>query len=99
MKKENLLGIDISSKEAVVKIKRSGKSYPVATFVNDAPGHKKLIRCGVAGGSQFLGMTSVDLVINSGSKTNFDFSPANSGTFDIICNDTKVGTLTVVEAG
>ena len=52
MKKENLLGIDISSKEAVVKIKRSGKSYPVATFANDAPGHKKLIQWATKGGKR-----------------------------------------------
>ena len=50
MKQENLLGIDISSKEAVVNIKRSGKSYPIATFGNDAAGHKKLIRWATKGG-------------------------------------------------
>ena len=54
---------------------------------------------GVAGGSQFLGMTSVELVIASGSNTNFDFTPANAGSFDTFCNDAKVGTLTVTEAG
>lgn len=54
---------------------------------------------GVAGGQQFLGMTNVDLIIGLGSKTNFDFTPANAGTFDILCNDAKVGTLTVTEAG
>lgn len=50
MKQENLLGIDVSSKEVVVSIKRSGKSCPCATFKNDAAGHKKLIRWATKGG-------------------------------------------------
>jgi len=50
MKQENLLGIDVSSKEVVVKIRRSGKSYPCATFENDVAGHKKLIRWATKGG-------------------------------------------------
>jgi len=44
VKQENLLGIDVSAKEVVVKIKRSGKSYPVVSFDNQASGHRKLIR-------------------------------------------------------
>lgn len=44
MKQENLLGIDVSAKEVVVQIKRSGKTYPIQTFSNDANGHKKLIK-------------------------------------------------------
>jgi len=50
MKQDNLLGIDVSAKELVVKIKRSGKSYPIVSFENDASGHRKLIRWATKGG-------------------------------------------------
>ena len=50
MKQDNLLGIDVSAKEVVVKIKRSGKPYPIATFDNEASGHRKLIRWATKGG-------------------------------------------------
>jgi len=50
MKEENLVGIDVSSKEAVAKINRSGKSRVLATFSNDIDGHKKLIKWAIKGG-------------------------------------------------
>ena len=32
MKQENLLGVDVSARELVVAIRRSGKAYPLARF-------------------------------------------------------------------
>jgi transposase len=44
MKKAVLVGIDVSADELVVAVEREGQSLPVATFDNDATGHRKLIR-------------------------------------------------------
>lgn len=44
MKKMILVGIDISADELVVAVERDGKSLPVASFENNATGHRKLIR-------------------------------------------------------
>ncbi|MDP7490708.1 MAG: IS110 family transposase [Arenicellales bacterium] len=52
MKQENSLGIDVSAKEVVVKIKRSGRSYSIASFDNQAIGHRKLIRWATKGGKK-----------------------------------------------
>lgn len=49
-----------------------------------------------AGGAEFfLGAKAVDLTVESGPRVNFDFNVVNSGTFDIMCEGKKVGTLTV----
>lgn len=44
MKKTVLAGIDVSAAELVVAAERDGKALPVATFDNDAAGHRKLVR-------------------------------------------------------
>lgn len=43
------------------------------------------------------GVTEVDLTLTSGSRQNFDFNPANSGTFDILCDGVMAGEFTVNE--
>jgi transposase len=44
MKKMLFVGIDISADELVVAVERDGEVLPVASFDNDTPGHRKLIR-------------------------------------------------------
>lgn len=44
MKKMVLVGIDVSADELVVAVERDQQTLPVATFENDAAGHRKLIR-------------------------------------------------------
>ncbi len=44
MKQENLLGVDVSARELVVAIRRSGKAYPLARFPNTGEGHRRLIK-------------------------------------------------------
>ena len=39
----NTIGIDVDSKYLVCRIRRSGKDFPEARFVNDSAGHHKLI--------------------------------------------------------
>ena len=47
------------------------------------------------GGAMPAGSTSIDLTLTSGPRTNYDFNVANTGTFDMLCNGEKVGTVTV----
>jgi hypothetical protein len=49
-----------------------------------------------AGGAEFfLGAKDVNVTLESGPRVNFDFNVVNNGTFDIICEGKKVGTLSV----
>ncbi|MAF52171.1 MAG: hypothetical protein CL694_04030 [Chloroflexi bacterium] len=51
-----------------------------------------------AGGAFVATATSVDLEFESGARVFYDFNPGNSGAFDILCNDDKVGVFTVSPA-
>jgi len=44
MKKAVLVGIDVSADELLVAVEREGQCLPVASFENDAAGHRRLIR-------------------------------------------------------
>lgn len=44
MKKTVLVGIDVSADALLVAVEREGQSLPVASFENDAAGHRRLIR-------------------------------------------------------
>jgi transposase len=44
MKKLTLVGIDVSAKELVVALERTGGRLRESTFANDAPGHRKLTK-------------------------------------------------------
>ena len=48
-----------------------------------------------SGGAFGTGKTAFDLEIESGSRRSYDFNPANSGAFDMLCDGTKIGTFTV----
>ena len=43
MKQDNLVGIDVSAKELVVRIEKDGIQIP-ASFDNTLEGHKKLLK-------------------------------------------------------
>lgn len=45
----------------------------------------------------FFNTDKVDLTIESGSRPAFQFTVANAGQFDILCDGAKIGTLTVTE--
>jgi hypothetical protein len=44
MKKLALVGIDVSGKELVIALERTGGRLRESTFANDAPGHRKLTK-------------------------------------------------------
>ncbi len=48
-----------------------------------------------AGGAFASSVTTVNLEFESGARVFYDFNPGNSGAFDILCNDDKVGVFTV----
>ena len=47
------------------------------------------------GGAFGLGVTTFDLDLESGARLSYDFNTANTGAFDIMCDEFKVGTFTV----
>ena len=48
-----------------------------------------------SGGAFGLGVTDVNIEIESGGRKSYDFSAAGAGAFDILCDGVKVGTFTV----
>ncbi len=48
-----------------------------------------------AGGAFASSVTTVNLEFESGARVFYDFNPGNSGAFDILCNDDKVGVFKV----
>jgi hypothetical protein len=50
-----------------------------------------------SGGALGSGVTGVNLTLEAGTRTNFDFNLANAGAFDVLCDGSKVGTITVNE--
>ena len=48
-----------------------------------------------SGGAFGTGKTAFDVEIESGGRVSYQFNAANEGAFDILCDDTKVGTFTV----
>ena len=52
-----------------------------------------------SGGAFGTGKTQFDMEIESGSRRSFDFNPATTGAFDILCDDSKIGTFTVNPSG
>jgi transposase len=40
----NTIGVDVDSKYLVCQIRRNGKDFPAAQFVNDPAGHRKFIK-------------------------------------------------------
>jgi len=47
-----------------------------------------------SGGTFLPGVTSLELQLTSGNRSSYDFNVANAGTFDILCDDAKIGTFT-----
>lgn len=47
-----------------------------------------------SGGAFSAGVTSLELQLSSGNRASYDFNVANAGTFDILCDGEKIGTLT-----
>ena len=52
-----------------------------------------------SGGAFGTGKTAFDVEIESGGRVSYQFNAANEGAFDILCDDTKVGTFTVNPSG
>ncbi len=48
-----------------------------------------------SGGAFATGIKEVNLDMESGARQSYDFNPAATGDFDILCNDDKVGVFTV----
>ena len=48
-----------------------------------------------SGGAFGLGVTDVNIEIESGGRRSYDFNAAGAGAFDILCDGTKIGTFTV----
>ena len=52
-----------------------------------------------SGGAFGTGKTEFDMEIESGSRRSYDFNPANTGQFEMLCDGTKIGTFTVNPSG
>ena len=52
-----------------------------------------------SGGAFGTGKTAFDVEIESGGRVSYQFNAANEGAFDILCDETKVGTFTVNSSG
>ncbi len=52
-----------------------------------------------SGGAFGTGKTAFDMEIESGSRRSYDFNPANTGAFDMLCDGAKIGTFTVNPSG
>lgn len=50
-----------------------------------------------SGGAFPAGVKEFTLTMESGARTSYDFNPVNVGSFDILCDNAKVGTFTVNE--
>jgi hypothetical protein len=50
-----------------------------------------------AGGALDIGTSSLALDLQSGSRKNYDFNIGAAGTYDILCDGSKVGTFTATE--
>jgi len=50
-----------------------------------------------AGGALEIGTASIALDLASGSRKNYDFNIGAPGTYDILCDGSKVGTFTATE--
>ena len=50
-----------------------------------------------AGGALNMGTSSLALDLQSGSRKNYDFNIGAAGTYDILCDGSKVGTFTATE--
>jgi len=50
-----------------------------------------------AGGALDIGTPSIALELQSGSRKNYDFNIGAAGTYDILCDGSKVGTFTATK--
>lgn len=48
-----------------------------------------------SGGAFSPGVTRINLDLAAGTRSSYDFNPANEGSFDILCDGAKIGTFTV----